>query len=176
MIIEKIFRLLHCSLFNEGVTLLRALILISLIASITACAATPEKKPCQLKQENKAIVLGAELNILMEPIHRMNPIEYTKLYCLTIDGQNCPPDTIELTPGSHSFDFSCSWKQGSYVHLHQISNYQIDVEPGHIYHLSAWASSDRCTVKHEDTTFAWGSLDKCEVKPNITRGQQLGGQ
>jgi hypothetical protein len=148
--------------------LIRVFILFCCVLSMTACASTPRKTPQQLKQENKAVVLGVERSVLRDVLAVLKGLvlqtgldgEQTHLNFIAINGQSCSmwgwkdcqPHSVELPPGNYSLDFECAGRVYTARFRHTVPDYKIHVEPGHIYQMRADGSQSGCQVNHQDIT------------------------
>jgi len=144
--------------------LFRTLIIGSLMLSIMSCAVTPRKTPSQLKQEDKAIILGINQSYAKELIYGLPFVDawtqYMELFFTELEGKEITDhsiwtgysDAIELPPGNYTLNLLCTAKISLTDLQDTVDNYHIDVEPGHIYQMIASVSPHGCVVSHVDIT------------------------
>jgi len=143
--------------------LFKALIIASLMLSITACAVTPKKTPSQLKQEGNIHVMSFSTYSIVNVIP-FTP--YTTLRFLEVDGEpynwsfseGKTKKTIELTPGRHTLSLACIGVRRGMFYSHNHFNYQINVESGHIYQMVPKFVLNECEVIHKDVTSKYSGV------------------
>jgi len=137
---------------------LRNYLTMVLFLLCVGCVTTSPKTVEQLKNDQKAMLLGVTGNALKDVI---NPIGAKSiLRFLELDGNKLEwsfsggsqPTTLELTPGKHHLTLICKGELDRMKFEYIIPHYEISVEIGHIYQMKVQAYVGGCKISHEDVT------------------------